>query len=178
MAVKTNNKKAKDNPCKKYERAITKYILGEEMEISQAELFTHLRQCKPCRDELLNWQDTSALLKTEAHFNKPEVQKKYQDMLQEIKRGSPTQDFGMVRPVTLPPPRDTDKEIGLGAGAIYDCLKKNGPILIPLIREKTNLLDYPFRESMGWLAREKKITFYGDPKTGFASLNPGEQMRL
>ncbi|MDI6733652.1 MAG: winged helix-turn-helix domain-containing protein [Planctomycetota bacterium] len=42
---------------------------------------------------------------------------------------------------------------------------------IPEIRVKTNLLDYPFRESMGWLAKEEKIVIYGDPNTGYASLS-------
>jgi len=76
------------------------------------------------------------------------------------KSGKASGVSGIQRGIALPR-IDTEKIIGSAAEKIYQCLKTNGPICIPELRQKTGILDYPFYEAIGRLDREKKITIKG-----------------
>ena len=75
-----NSTKAKNKPpitgCKKYEQAITDFAAGQKMDITKEELFAHLKNCKECRKDLTQWQDTMTVMKTEAFSKTPEGQAK------------------------------------------------------------------------------------------------------
>ena len=150
--------------CEQYRMDIVDYATGEKSFLTEdrlKKLFGHLKECAGCREAFENYEDIYALSVTESHIKSPEFRKKMDGLIAQFNQTT-----------SLPPPRDTDWEIGLAAREIYNCLKVNGPIPIPLVRVKTRLTDYPFRESVGWLAREGKIAILGDPKTGYATLNP------
>jgi len=192
--------------CKKYEMDLMHKASGEIEHIKDKDaLEQHLKGCSVCQKVLKGFIEVDTFAAATRPPSK-QFQEKMADLRQRAQKGLPADlsaeatakeeapaqagppPLEPVRPevVTgsypalagLPPARDTDWEIGLAAREIYNCLKTNGPILIPLVRVKTGLTDYPFRESVGWLAREKKITIFGDPKTGYVSLNPREQVRL
>lgn len=161
------NKKNRDK-CEQYRMDIVDYATGEKSFLTEnkvKELFGHLKKCVKCREAFEDYEDIYALSVTESHIKSPEFRKKMDGLIAQFNQTTSLP--------TLPPARNTDWEMGLAAREIYNCLKENGPITIPLIRVKTRLPNYPFRESVGWLAREKKITIHGDPITGYAVLNPG-----
>ena len=159
------------------------YASGEYNYIKdRSVLETHLKGCSVCQKVLKGFIEVDTFAAATRPPSK-QFQEKMADLRRRAQKGPPplepvspdTQCRGVTGsiPLGLPPARDTDWEIGLAAREIYNCLKANGPIPIPLVRMKTRLTDYPFRESVGWLAREGKIAILGDPKTGYASLNPG-----
>jgi len=180
---------ASGGKCKDFSLDLMHLSTNEIEEIKDLPaLKEHIKKCPACRKKLGELRDVD-VFSFLAKPRSPEYQAKMNKLLERVKSESGKSEVSRpvtsepVRPkvvtgsypalVGLPPPRDTDWEIGLAAREIYNCLKTNGPIPIPLVRMKTRLTDYPFRESVGWLAREGKIAILGDPKTGYASLNPG-----
>ncbi|MDI6789047.1 MAG: hypothetical protein QME51_11805, partial [Planctomycetota bacterium] len=121
--------------CKKYGLAITDYVLGEAMALSYDELFNHLRECKKCREDLYDWQNTYAAMRTKEYFSRPETKKKMADMIANVKK----QVFGAETPLAKIkelPVMDTKSIVGTAAGQIYNCLKGNGPMPIPVLKVK------------------------------------------
>jgi len=159
--------------CKDYGIAITNYVLGEDLGMPVEELYTHLRNCKKCLDELIDWRDTYAVMRSEAYHKKPETQKKFQELLEKIKNLPVTEAEPLLSQPTETP-INVEWEIGSAAGKIYDFLKGNGKVFIPVLRDKTGLVNYPFYEAIGWLAREEKVTLTKDKdgKPEYVSLNP------
>jgi hypothetical protein len=137
-------------------------VLGEEMAISRDELFNHLRTCAKCRQDLFDWQDTYAVMRTEAHFAQPETKKRYAELLEKIKG-----KVGEKKPI------DTKWEIGSAAGTIYRVLKENGEMPIPLLIKKTGLKEYHVQQGIGWLAGQEKIQMSRDEHTAYVTLQPG-----
>ncbi|MFH1226733.1 MAG: winged helix-turn-helix domain-containing protein [Planctomycetota bacterium] len=156
--------------CEKYELAITNYVLGEQMNISDDELFNHLRQCKKCREHLYDWQNTYAAMRTKEYFSRPETKKKMADMIENVKKevlsatSIPTNKKKLV---------DVKWEIGSAAGKIYNILKESGELPIPALVAKTGLKEYHVQQAVGWLAGQEKILLHRDDKTAYVSLNPG-----
>jgi hypothetical protein len=142
------------------------------MDISDDELFNHLRQCKKCREDLYDWQNTYAAMRTKEYFSRPETKKKMAEMIEKVKKE-------VLGPATLPPPIDTEKIVGSAAGEIYKCLKGNGPTPIAVLKVKTRLVDYPFYAAMGWLDREGKIIVRGvGNQPQYAELRPENEVRV
>ncbi|MDI6788842.1 MAG: winged helix-turn-helix domain-containing protein, partial [Planctomycetota bacterium] len=139
--------------CKKYELELMHYAGGEYNYIKDKNaLEQHLKGCSVCQKVLKGFVEVDTFAAVTREPSK-QFQEKMAELKQRAQKGPPG----------LPPARDTTMEIGLAAGEIYSCLKKNGPIPIPMVRVKTNLLNYPFYEAMGWLDREGRIVRYGDP---------------
>ena len=176
-------KKAKPDPCEKFGIAITDYILGEEMDITPAELFNHVANCNHCRKDMLNWRNTYATMRNEAYLKKPEVQAKYRQMLEKIKQSdtclSPDVTSGQAG--AQPPLAknekliDADWEIGHYAGELHKFLGQAGKTTFDrILSEKkydTRLLD----RVIGWLAAERKICLTTDDRTEYVYLKPQEQ---
>jgi hypothetical protein len=165
--------KKNKNGCAKYGMAITNYVLGEELGMPQEELFAHLRTCAKCRAELLDWNDKVALFKTEAHFKKPEVQAKYQQMLESIKKGeAPCVTAPLAKNEKL---IDTDWAIGHYAGELHKFLGKAGKLPTDQVIRQTGFDQKQLERLIGWLAAERKICLSEDNKVEYVYLKPQEQ---
>jgi hypothetical protein len=160
--------------CKDYEMDLMHKASGEIDYIKDKDaLEQHLKGCSVCQKVLKGFIEVD----TFAAATRPpsnQFQKKMADLRQRAEKGPP------------PLPPDVKWEIGSAAGKVYNCLKENGKTPIPVLRKKTGLVDYPFYEAMGWLAREEKVTIIKDKDgkpayaclreafgEGTASLNPG-----
>jgi len=87
--MKNSNSK---NPCKKYELAITSYVLEQKMNISKGKLNAHLSTCQKCSRDLQEWQKSVSVLRAEAHDVKPKSKKIRTGLLSQIKRKRTTAD--------------------------------------------------------------------------------------
>jgi len=158
------------NKCEKYGMAITNYVLGEDLRMPAEELFAHLRVCQKCRDELVDWRETYAVMRTEAYYKKPKAQKKFQELLEKIKNLPAPTLRQAGQPVTRPTRTvlDASSEINSAAKDIYKFGKGytgGNPeikVPIPVIRKKTYYKGYPFYEAMGTLVRDKKANYTKD----------------
>lgn len=179
----TNRKK--NNECKKYGLAITDYVLGEDMDISRDELFNHLRTCEKCRRDIFDWQDTYAVMRTEAHFAKPETKKKYAELLEKIKNlpAAPSvsadrqadRPVGQVKPIRGEVILDPEEHIGHFAGVIWHHLARNGRVKEGELKRKVKLPVKTFDRAIGWLAGEKKIHQTRVKRTNYVYLTPLER---
>jgi hypothetical protein len=167
----TKTKKAKDNPCEKYELAITNFVLGEDMGMTKDELFEHLKGCKNCRRDLTEWQDTYTVMRMESFSKTPEGKAKMQQDLAKLKERMKRES--LPTPIGKEIPIDVKWEIGSAAGKVYDLLKTKGKLSIPVIVKYTGLKEYNVQQGIGWLAGQEKILLSRDDKTAYASLNPG-----
>lgn len=133
--------------CEKYGIAITNYVLGEDLGMPPEELYNHLRNCPKCLDELTDWQETYAVMRTEAYHKTPEAKQRYEELLEKIKH--------------LPAEQSTDVkvEIDTAAGKIQKVLKTHGQTPILELRQKTGLVDYPFYEAISWLVMNDKAVY-------------------
>lgn len=153
---KKQKDKAVTGPCEKYGLAITDYVLGEQMDITPEELFNHLRACTSCLDDLLEWKDTYAAMRTEAYHAKPETQEKMKRMVENLKQqvfGTPSV-YAQAKGETV---LNTDWEIGNVAGDIYRYVGKKGKTDTIEISRNTKLPLVKIDRALGWLAREKKV---------------------
>jgi len=142
--------------CEKYGIAITNYVLGEDLGMPQEELFAHLRECKQCLNELIDWQDKYALMRTEAYHAKPENEEKMKKMFENLKK----QVFGVNTTCTVSKGEtliNTEWEIGSAAGTIYRYVEVKGKSSTIQIIRDTNLNLSLMDQGIGWLAHEKKI---------------------
>ncbi|MDI6788802.1 MAG: winged helix-turn-helix domain-containing protein [Planctomycetota bacterium] len=163
----------KKDPCEKYGLAITNYVLSEDMGMTKEELFEHLKGCKNCRKDLTEWRDTVTVMRMETFSKTQEGKAKMHQDLTKLKERIKTEVVEPSVPTTLPPPINSEKIVGTAAGQIYNCLKGNGPMPIPVLKVKTKLEDYPFYGAMGWLDREGKIIVRGiGNQPQFAELRP------
>jgi hypothetical protein len=177
-------KKKNEDPCAKYGIAITDYILGEQMDIPQAELFNHVANCANCRKDMLNWRNTYSAMRNEAYLKKPEVQEKYKQMLESIKRGKSADSPALMRGesscTTAPLPEnekliDTEWEIGHYAGELHKLLGQTGKVAVDQIIRQTEFDRILVERLIGWLAAERKICITTDNKAEYIYLKPHEQ---
>jgi anti-sigma factor RsiW len=138
------------NKCEPYGLAITDYVLGEKMDISQAELVKHLRACARCREDLKEWQATYTVMRAKEYDDRPEVKARYEALIKELTR----------RPVDFVPqgvPLNMAHEIGSPAGKVWQALASNGVIRMEELPQKTGLEPALAWGAMGWLAHENKL---------------------
>ena len=157
-------RKKKEN-CEKYGLAITDYVLGEDMDISKAELVNHLKSCSNCREDLQDWENTYAALRTKEHCSRPEIKAKMDAFIKEV----------TSHPVTGKEYIDLKTEIGTAAGRIWDYLAKTGETRIKDLYKKTKLPDYIVHEAIGWLAKEEKLTKSRDKQDIYVSITERER---
>jgi len=160
----TNPKKTKENPCEKYELAITNYVMGEVIKIPESELFSHLAGCLSCQADMRNWRASYATMRAREYDARPGVRQKMKAFIKGLVYQNKT--AGKT-------PIDTKWEIGSAAGKIYDLLKTNGEMSIPRLMQKTGLKEYHIQQAIGWLAREEKVALSRDGQTAYAQLPSG-----
>ena len=143
--------------CEKYGIAITNYALGEDLGMPQEELFAHLRECKQCLNELVDWQDTYATMRTEAYDAKPENKEKMAKMFENLKKQVFGVEASCATTIKGENVLNMEWEIGNAAGKIYRYVEKNGKSNTIDITRNTDLNLKKVDWAIGWLAREKKI---------------------
>jgi len=155
--------------CKKYELAITNYVLGQALKVPKETLWEHLKTCRACRRDFADWQDTYEVMKTEAYYNTPAGQQKMKESFQALKkRMTPPQSVGVPGRI----PIDIRGNIKQTARTLYDLLKTNGETSVPVLVEKTRLKEYYIQQAIGWLGGNEKITLAKDDKTAYVRLLP------
>lgn len=136
--------------CKDYEMDLMHKASGEVERINDKEaLEEHLKGCQVCQKVMAEFLEVDTFAAVTREPSKG-FQDKIADLRQRSQKG-------------LPPPIDTEKVVGLAAVQIYQYLKDNGPATIPVLRQHTGLINYPFYEAMGWLNHENKIIVRGEP---------------
>ena len=149
MIVKRNDETV-SGECEPYQLDLTDYVTGDMTFLTkekQEQLFDHLRQCAKCRQDFFDWDETFGVLVTKQHHAKAEVKKRMDDLIEQFKSPAPAK----------PPSTDVKLEIDTAAERIHTWVKENGKTVLPVLREKTGLLDYPFYEAMGVLITGEKI---------------------
>ncbi|MFA5795163.1 MAG: winged helix-turn-helix domain-containing protein [Candidatus Brocadiia bacterium] len=164
---------AKKSKCEKYGMAITDYILGEQMDMPESELFSHVANCDNCRKDLVNWRNTYAAMKNKAYLEKPEVQQKYRHMLESIKQGKACPEANLPKDEKL---IDIQWEIGHPAGTIWNHLAKHGKMTMEELVGKSSLKPIIFERAIGWLAKENKICMTQAKDAVYVYLTPTEQI--
>jgi len=153
--------------CKQYELDLTDYVMGDMTFLTkekQEKLFEHLRKCARCREEFFAWEETYGAMVAKEHHAKPETKKRYAELMKKLKAKA-----GEKKPI------DGKCEIGSAAGKIYDCLKANGEMPLPVLKEKTGLKDYYLNQAIGWLVCQEKILMSKDELTAYAQLSEKER---
>lgn len=140
------------NVCKRYEIAIANIVTGQEIDMPREELFNHLRECKQCRTDLFNWQDTYQVMRLEAEAKKPETKKRIAEMADKIKNE-------LICDVTENGKKaDRNTEIGKPAGDLWKIIAREKIIRVADIPQK--LVKYDIDQAYaayGWLGKEKKV---------------------
>lgn len=154
--MKNNNpirtKKTKDNPCDKYQQAITHYVLDQEMSMSKAELFGHLAQCEKCQKDAKQWRATCSVLRAQEYDSGPESKKRFEEFMTKLHQA----------PVSATTPQgekiiDARWEFGSKAGLVYNYLKNvpdNKAKVDDLVKELGLTVSI---SGMSWLAGENKL---------------------
>jgi len=169
--TKQNMEKQTDSTlkdCEKYELAITNFVLGEKMNIPEAELFNHLAKCKSCQGDFRNWRVTHAMMCAKEYDSRPEIKEKNEAFIKNLVYGEPAKAGKPVSSQSLPGnriPINAKWEIKSAAERIYLCLKENGKTPIPVLRKKTELFDFPFYEALGALADQGRAILHKDKTT-------------
>jgi len=175
-----NSTKAKNKPpitgCKKYEQAITDFAAGQKMDITKEELFAHLKNCKECRKDLTQWQDTMTVMKTEAFSKTPEGQAKMKGDFAKLKAKldqvpAPGQPAGIGNRI------NTADKYGTTAGVIWQYLGKNGKTGINKIAEDINIDIETVRYSVGWLLGQEKLCMSQEAGQDYFWLVPAEMQK-
>ena len=175
-----NSTKAKNKPpitgCKKYEQAITDFAAGQKMDITKEELFAHLKNCKECRKDLTQWQDTMTVMKTEAFSKTPEGQAKMKGDFAKLKAKldqvpAPGQPAGIGNRI------NTADKYGTTAGVIWRYLGKNGKTSISKIAEDINIDIDTTKYAAGWLLGQEKLCMSQEAGQDYFWLVPAEMQK-
>jgi hypothetical protein len=162
--------KKKDDGCSRYGKAITNYVLGDKIDVPEAELMAHLKSCAKCRAEYSQWADFTGVLKTEAYYDKPEVKKKWQEFIHNlVNKPAPCG-------ATAKGEQDIDLnwELGSPAGVVYDYLakqpNKKAPFNDMIIDTKLG----PVKAIIGmtWLTAQEKLCMRRSGGTSYVYLAP------
>ena len=146
--VKSKNK----NVCQKYEMAINDYALGQDMDMSQDELFGHLAQCQKCQKYARESRAMASVLQAQEYDSRPESKKHFEEFMAKL-HASPVACTTAQGEKIL----NAEWEFGSTAGLVYNYLKK-------FPDHKANL-DNMVKElgltasiaGMSWLAGESKL---------------------
>jgi hypothetical protein len=141
------------------------YATGEATFLTrekQQKLFEHLRACAECRSAFFDYEKIYAIAVADEKNKRPEFRRKMDALIKEL--------------TSQPLPGENTINIkwieGTAAGQIYELLKAQGKLPVPVIRAKTGLTGYPFYEAMGWLACQEKIIRTRDARSEYAALQP------
>ena len=162
------------NDCEKYELAITNFVLGEKMNIPEAELFNHLAKCKSCQGDLRNWRTTHAMLCAKEYDSRPEVKAKNEAFIKNLVYGK--QDKPTITHPDITPGRvliDIKNEVKQDVKTVYSILKTHGELPLPSIVEKANLKEYRVRNAICCMGLNDMVLLSKDNKTAYAKLQPG-----
>ena len=120
---------------------------------------------------MANWRETYTAMRNKAYMEKPEIKKKYQEMLERIK--SPKCNPGNK----LPDGTDIniDMEYGWHAGILWRHLGEYGPTKVEDIPAKINLDTDKARVVTGWLMGEKKVCMRHTKNAQYIYLTKDEQ---
>jgi len=179
--AKENTKKTTDTTsknCEKYEIAITNFVTGAKMDISEAELFTHLAQCKNCQGDLRNWQATHATLCAKEYDSKPEIKAKNEAFIKNLVYREQSERI-YDKPADITPGRvliDIKNEVKQDVKTVYSILKTHGELAVPVIVEKANIQEYRVRNAICCMGLNDMIMLSKDNKTAYAKLQPGVQL--
>ena len=159
--------------CKDYEIDLMHKASGELQYITdKKELEQHLKGCPVCQKVLKGFLEVDTFAAVTREPSKG-FQARIADLRQRSEKSAQCMPNQASSQANLPPQIDTETIVGLAAGKIYECLKKSGPLPLPMLRQNTGLLDYPFYEAMGWLDREKKVIVRGKPnQPEYAEIRP------
>jgi len=195
-----NSTKAKNKPpitgCRKYEQAITHFAAGQQMDITREELFAHLKNCKECRKDLSQWQDTLTVMKTEAFSKTAEGQAKMKGDFAKLKAkldqvpvpgqpvgaGNPDEIVG-IRASNSPSSLtgsnriNTADKYGTTAGVIWQYLGKNGKTDISQIAADINIDIDTVKYSVGWLLGQEKLCMSHEAGQDYFWLVPAEMQK-
>jgi len=157
------------NPCEKYQLAITNYVLGEAMPISKNELLGHLKTCAVCRKDLDDWSDNYALMRAKTSDSKPETKARIKQFIKEL--------VAQPGPVPLPDEIEVPGNVFVGkpAGTVWQCIGKEGRVILDDLPKKTGLPSQVAYGAMGWLLHEDKIRVTQTQDKVFLYLTPQEQ---
>lgn len=64
-----------------------------------------------------------------------------------------------------------EQEIGNAAGVVWQYLDQHGETTLSKLKRETKLLEPTLLMALGWLARERKLSFVRDKKSIRVSLN-------
>jgi hypothetical protein len=140
----------KVNECEQYKLDLTDYATGDMTFLTkkkQQKLFEHLRKCSECLDKFFDYERIYATSASMAQSQNPEFRRRMDALIEQFKSSA------QVKPA----PTDIKIEIDSAAERIHTWVKENGKTVLPVLREKTDLLDYPFYEAMGVLITREKI---------------------
>jgi len=169
-------KKQMKKQCKEFELDLTDYVMGETTFLTtekQEKLFEHLRQCAKCRDQLWNWKEVIAVMKTRSAMEKPEHQQKINKLIERLHQESAR------LPITMPGvPVNLKQEVKQTAREVFDLLGQNRVMSIPEIIEETKRREYTVQQAIGWLGVTDKIIVSRDTKTAYISRLPETRIQL
>jgi len=174
--TKQNTKKSTDTAlreCEKYELAITNFVLGEKMNIPEADLFNHLAQCKSCQGDLRNWRATHAMLCAKEYDSRPEIKQKNEAFIKNLVYSTSTKTEKPVSNQSLPGNRvliDIKNEVKQDVKTVYSILKTHGELPLPSIVEKANLKEYRVRNAICCMGLNDMVLLSKDDKTAYARL--------
>jgi len=159
--------------CKDYEMDLMHQASGEVQYIKDKEgLEQHLKGCPVCRKVLKGFLEVDTFAAVTREPSKG-FQDKIADLRRRAEKGAPCTPNQAYSQVNLPPPIDTVTIVGIAAKKIYDCLKTSGPLPLPVLRQHTGLVDYPFYEALDRLDCEKKVIIRGRPdQPQYAEIRP------
>jgi len=160
-----NDNCAANPTCKKYSIAITSFVMGEDIGMPKEELFEHLKHCKTCQKDLVDWRDTHKVMQMEAEAKTPAFKQNIADMARQIKHE------------IAPPMPDAISivKIGNAAGTLWHCLGENGPLPLTALPEVCKLDPPTTKDALVWLLSEKKLDLDEKKRPNIVSLTPEEQ---
>ncbi len=175
-----NSTKAKNRPpiagCKKYEQAITHFVIGEQMDITKEELFAHLKNCKECRKDLTQWQDTMTVMKTEAFSQTPAGQAKMKGDFAKLK-AKLDQVPAAGQPSDAGKRINTTDKYGTTSGIIWRYLGKNGKSSVSRISEDIHIDIDTVKYAVGWLLGQEKLCMSQEAGEDYVWLVPAEMQK-
>lgn len=172
-----NLTKSKNKPpvagCEKYEEAITHFVIGEKMDITKEELFSHLKSCKECRKDLTQWQDTMTVMKMDAFSKSPEGKAKMNSDFEKLKAKlaqvpSAGQSSDAGKRI------DTAGKYGTTSGIIWQYLGKHGKSGVTKISEDLNIDIDTVKYATGWLLGQEKLCMSQQSGEDYVWLTPFE----
>ncbi|MBI4833400.1 MAG: hypothetical protein HY811_01085 [Planctomycetes bacterium] len=137
--------------CEQYSLDIVDLATGESAFVGKErreEVLRHLVDCAPCRQAFKDYENIYATSVTEEYSKTPEFQKKKEDLVALLKKGS----FAAKKPSPFV------VKIVKHADMIYSYLPENGkPMPLPELETKSKLPSDDLHDAIGWLVCKEWI---------------------